>query len=70
MKYFDGRGNMDTQKFDVFLKAIETGSITRAANAMGYSQSAISHAISSLEDELNVRLLLRDRAGVRLTKEG
>lgn len=62
--------DMDIQKFEVFLKIIETGSLTRAADMMDYTQSAVSHAISTLESEFNVRLLVRDRSGVKLTSDG
>jgi len=61
---------MDILKFNIFLKAIDTGSLTKTAYSLGYTQSSISHAIHSLESEFDVRLLLRDRAGVRLTSEG
>lgn len=61
---------MDIQKLETFLKTIDTGSITKAADLLGYSQSAVSHSIAALEEDLDVRLLFRDRAGVRLTAEG
>lgn len=49
---------------------METGSLTRAAQALGCTQSAVSHSIDSLEQELGFALLKRSRAGVRLTGEG
>ena len=49
---------------------METGSLTRAAQAMGCTQSAVSHSIDSLEQELGFALLKRSRAGVHLTGEG
>lgn len=51
-------------------KIIELGSFTKAAEALGYTQSAMSQMIASLEDELSIRLLIRSRAGIRLTREG
>ena len=61
---------MDIQKFEALLTAIDAGTITKAASSLGYTQSAISHAIHSLENEFNVRLLLRCHAGVELTPTG
>lgn len=61
---------MSIKKYEVFLKTADLGSFTRASEVLGYTQSAISHIITSLEDELGIRLLLRDRFGVRLTQEG
>lgn len=51
-------------------KIIELGSFTKAADALGYTQSSISQMIASLENELGVRLLNRSRTGVKLTIEG
>lgn len=51
-------------------KIIELGSFTKAAGALGYTQSAISQMIASLENELSIKLLYRSRTGVRLTQEG
>lgn len=51
-------------------KIIELNSFTKAANALGYTQSAISQMIASLEEELSIKLLYRSRVGIKLTKEG
>lgn len=51
-------------------RIIETGSFTRAADALGYTQSSVSQMIASLENELGLRLLTRSRTGVKLTIEG
>lgn len=51
-------------------KIVEYGSFSRAAEVMGYTQSALSQMIASLEDELHMRLLNRYRTGARLTAEG
>lgn len=51
-------------------KIIETGSFTKAAEALGYTQSSISQMIASLENELAIKLLTRSRTGVKLTIEG
>lgn len=51
-------------------KIMETGSFTKAALALGYTQSSISQMVASLESELGMKLLTRSRHGVRLTIEG
>jgi Transcriptional regulator len=51
-------------------KIIDLGSFTKAAEILGYTQSSISQMISSLEDELSIKLLYRSRVGVKLTLEG
>lgn len=51
-------------------KIIELGNFTKAAQALGYTQSSISQMIASLENELSMKLLRRSRTGVRLTPEG
>lgn len=51
-------------------KIIELGSFSKAAQALGYSQSAISQMISSLEDEMAIKLVNRFRTGAKLTLEG
>ena len=61
---------MSIQKYQVFLHVIEAGSISRAAEALGLTQSAVSHSLSSLEEEFGFRLLTRSRSGVRLSSEG
>lgn len=61
---------MSIQKYETFLKIVERGSITKAAETLGYSQSAVSHAVATLETDWGVKLLLREKQGVRLTHEG
>lgn len=51
-------------------KILELGSFTKAADALGYTQSSISQMIASLESELSMKLLNRSRYGVKLTLEG
>ena len=62
--------DMNLQKYQAFLKTVEYGSFTKAAEVLGCSQSGISRMIHDLETEWNVSLLERSRAGVRLTSEG
>lgn len=57
-------------RYDAFMKIIETGSFTKAAEELGYTQSAISQMVHSLEEELSTTLILRSRKGVTLTPDG
>lgn len=57
-------------KYLAFVKTVETGSFTKAAERLNYSQSGISRMINDLEKDWRVVLLERSRAGVRLTSDG
>lgn len=61
---------MSLSKYEILARVVEQKSLTRAAEALGCTQSAISHAISGLEAELGFAVVTRSRAGVRLTDEG
>ncbi|MEU6865656.1 LysR substrate-binding domain-containing protein [Streptomyces sp. NPDC046876] len=56
--------------YDVFRSVAHHGSFTAAAQALGYTQSAVSRQIQSLEDEWGARLFDRLPRGVRLTEAG
>lgn len=58
------------QKYQAFIKTVEYGSFTKAAEALSYSQSGISRMIADLERDWNMSLLARSRAGVSLTSDG
>ena len=60
---------MSLAKYKMFISVVETGSLTKAAQAMGCTQSAVSHSIDSLEKELGFALLKRGRGGMHLTSE-
>ena len=49
---------------------IGPNSFTKAADALGYTQSAISQMIASLEKKLSIKLLYRSLVGIKLTKGG
>lgn len=57
-------------KYMAFIKTVELGSFTKAAEVLNYSQSGISRMINDLEKEWNITLLERNRSGVRLTSDG
>lgn len=55
---------------DTFAKAVELGSLRRAAAAQGVSPQAASQALAQLEQHLGVRLLHRTTRNIALTDEG
>ena len=57
-------------RYGIFCKVVEQGSFTRAAEELGYSQSAVSQNVRALEQETGVTLLPRKKDGVRLTQDG
>lgn len=61
---------MSLAKFEVFSAVVEIGSLTKAGETLGLTQSAVSHAIASLESECGFSLLNRGRAGIQLTSNG
>jgi DNA-binding transcriptional LysR family regulator len=62
--------DMNIQKYLAFIKTVEYGSFTKAAEILSYSQSGISRMINDLEKEWKVSLLERGRSGVKLTSDG
>ena len=60
---------METQKIAALLKVIACGSITKASEELGYTQSGLSHLIRSIEQELGFSVLLRSKTGVEPTEE-
>ena len=61
---------MNMNRYLALQKVVELGSFSKAAEALGYTQSAMSQMIASLEDELSIKLLNRARTGIKLTIEG
>ena len=61
---------VDLNRLRVLAAVAREGSVTRAAEALHYSQPAISHHLGRLETELGIPLLQRAGRGVRLTEAG
>lgn len=72
MKKFHAKGvvNLSLAKFEIFSTVVELGSLTKAGETLGLSQSAVSHAITSLESEWGFSILNRGRSGIHLTSNG
>ncbi len=61
---------MSFTKYKAFIRVVELGSITKAAVELGYSQPGVSRMLDSLEDELGIKLLVRNNTSVEATEEG
>ena len=61
---------MDIKKYETLVRVIEQGSITRASDTLGCTQSSVSQTINNLETEFGFPILIRSRTGIRLTPEG
>ena len=48
---------MDTERWQILLKAIDHGSLRAAAEEMGFTVSGISRSVATLEKELGFALL-------------
>jgi DNA-binding transcriptional LysR family regulator len=55
---------------ETFVRVVDTGSFSAAANQMSVGQPAVSKAIAQLEDWLGVRLLLRSTRSLTPTEAG
>lgn len=53
-----------------FLAVVDSGSFTRAANALNIAQPSLSGGIAELERQLGTRLFVRERRRIRLTPAG
>ncbi|TPG66881.1 LysR family transcriptional regulator [Pseudomonas arsenicoxydans] len=61
---------MTLTQLEIFSLVAELRGFTAAANRLGISQSAVSHALKSLEQELGVELLRRHQSQVELSDIG
>lgn len=61
---------MEIKNIATFVKVVECNNFTKAAELLGYSQSAVTVQIKSLENELGVPLFDRIGKKIMLTQEG
>ncbi len=61
---------MEFRQLNTFVTAAQTKSFSRAAQILGYSQSAVTVQIKLLEEELGVKLFDRLGKKISLTGEG
>ena len=61
---------LDSDLMRGFLAVVDTGSVTRAADQLGRTQSAVSMQIRKLEESLGQSVFVREPRGVNLTERG
>jgi len=61
---------LSIRQLEVFVALVEQGSFTKAARSLELSQSTVSGHMADLERRLGIRLVERDRSGVRPTAGG
>ncbi len=61
---------LNLARLRVLVEVVSRGSFSSAAEALSYTQSAVSQAIARLEAETGAMLVVRDRRGVRPTAAG
>ncbi|MGH2861006.1 MAG: LysR family transcriptional regulator [Solirubrobacteraceae bacterium] len=61
---------LNLARLKILCEVVQRGSFSAAAEALDYTQSAVSQAIARLEAETGAALLVRDRRGVRATPAG
>ncbi|MGL6105402.1 LysR family transcriptional regulator [Romboutsia sp.] len=61
---------MDFRKLSYFEAVCRLGNFTKASKELHVSQPSVTMAIRSLEENLNVQLIKRNREGIVLTAEG
>ncbi|MGI5459751.1 nitrogen assimilation transcriptional regulator NAC [Streptomyces sp. CA-249302] len=61
---------MDTRRLYSFIKIVDAGSITRAADILHIAQPALSQQLSALEAQFGQQLLIRSKRGVAPTEAG
>ena len=61
---------MSLKKYEAFVRTVELGSLTKAAQSLGSTQSRISHILNDLEEDYGFRLMHRSRGGISLTEAG
>ena len=57
---------MDIQKIEMLLRAIELGSLSKAASEYLYTPSAFSHLASSVEKEIGAKIIKRNHSGIEV----
>ena len=61
---------MDTRRLYSFVRIVDAGSITRAADILHIAQPALSQQMTSLETQFGQQLLIRSKQGVEPTDAG
>src|ERR1700761_6948326 len=56
---------LNLSRLQVLCEVVNRGSFSAAADALAYTQSAVSQAVARLEAETGATLVIRDRRGIR-----
>jgi LysR family nitrogen assimilation transcriptional regulator len=63
-------GKMNLRRLKYFVKIVDIGSLTQAAEVLHIAQPALSQQVATLEGELDQQLLIRTKRGVTPTEAG
>ncbi len=61
---------MTLKEYQAFILSVEKGSISKAAKEANATQTAFTHLINNLEKQLGFSVMIRNKGGITLTKEG
>lgn len=61
---------MNLRRLKYFVKIVDMGSLTQAADCLHIAQPALSQQLATLEGEVNQQLLIRSKRGVTPTAAG
>ena len=61
---------MNISRYKALLTAVDMGSLSGAAQKLGYTQSGLTHMMNALEDEFGFSILQRGHYGIKLTPAG
>ena len=61
---------MDSKKLEILMTTVDLGSLTKASEVVGYTQSGLTHMMDALEREVGFPLLQRNHSGIQLTEQG
>jgi LysR family nitrogen assimilation transcriptional regulator len=61
---------MNLRRLKYFIKIVDVGSLTQAADILHIAQPALSQQLATLEGEVDQQLLIRTKRGVTPTNAG
>lgn len=61
---------MNLRRLKYFVKIVDIGSLTQAAEVLHIAQPALSQQVATLEGEMDQQLLIRTKRGVTPTEAG
>ena len=61
---------MDVRKYEAIIRIAEEGTVSAAAEVLGYSQAGVTQMLNSAEQEMGLKVFERTNKGAKLTEEG